>query len=199
MNPLAAAVVSAAAVILLAGGASTAFYLVRHDHHAASRHSTAAVAASKAPTEPASPAPVAAASPSPSATPSPTPTPTTAPSPSPSPSSSPPPSPGTLDILTPQPVQLQQTPGAAIYTGSFAISAAGGPVTYSISEPADKRVYYTITVDPPSGTLQSGKQQTIQVSVTQNPTLAGGGPAEVTVTSGQTSQTVTFSLVQPIQ
>jgi RNA polymerase sigma factor (sigma-70 family) len=199
-HPLTAALVSAAAVILLAGGGSTAFYLVHHDHHAATRHSTAAVAAGATPTP--SAVPSATVTPSPSATPSPTATQMAAPppslSPSPSPSSSAPPVAGTLSV-TPQTVQLQQTPGTVAYTGSFTIAAEGGPVTYAISEPADKRAYYTITVDPASGTLQPDQQQTVQVSVTQHPTLAGGGPAEVTVTSGQTAQTVTFTLVAPIQ
>jgi len=193
LRPVAVALVSGAAVILLAGGGSTAFYLVHHDHHAVTRQAAAAAIAAT---------PTPSATLAPSATPSPTATQTAAPpptlSPSPSPSSAPPVA-GTLEIVTPSPVQLQQTPGTAAYTGSFTIAAEGGPVTYTISEPADKRVYYTITVDPADGTLQPGKPQTIGVSVTVNPTLAGGGPAEVTVTSGQTSQTVTFTLVAPIQ
>jgi RNA polymerase sigma factor (sigma-70 family) len=201
LRPLAAALISAAAVILLAGGASTAFYLLRHDHHAARRPAAAAVAAT--PTPSATLAPSATVTPSPSATPSPTATQTVAPlptlSPTPPPASSAPPVAGTLDIVTPLPVQLEQTPGTAPYTGSFTIAAEGGPVTYTISEPTDKRVYYTITFNPVSGTLQPGKPQTVQVSVTVNPTLAGGGPAEVTVTSGQTAQPVTFTLGAPIQ
>ena len=197
LRPLAAALISAAAVILLAGGASTAFYLLRHDHHAARRPAAAAVAAT--PTPSATLAPPATVTPSPSATPSPTATQTVAPpptlSPTPPPASSAPPVAGTLDIVTPLPVPLQEAAVAVIYTGSFMIAAEGGPVSYTISEPAAELTLWKITFSPASGTLQPGQQQTIQVSA--DPVTTTGRSPVLTVTSGQNTQTVEFSLPSP--
>jgi RNA polymerase sigma factor (sigma-70 family) len=202
----AAALTSAAAVILLAVGGTTSFYLLRHDHDAASRrHVAAATVTSPALTEPAASASPASARPSPSASspaasPTVTPAATSAPrpSPSPSPTGSPTQSAGTIEVLTPQPVELQQTFTPA-YEGSFTITAQGGPASYTISEPAGELTDYMITTEPASGTVPAGQSQTIQVSVTTVPGIASSGNPYVTLASGQKTQTVQFTLSPPIQ
>jgi hypothetical protein len=57
-------------------------------------------------------------------------------------------------------VRLPEVPP---YTATFTLTAAGGPVTYSISVPSGEQPYLTIT--PDAGTLQAGQQQVITVTV----------------------------------
>jgi RNA polymerase sigma factor (sigma-70 family) len=80
--------------------------------------------------------------------------------PTPPPPTSPPPSPGTLMASTGA-VTLTSSGGGA-YTGTFTITAEGGPVSYSISDPAPTG---DLLISNPSGTLAVGQQMTITVSV----------------------------------
>ena len=160
----------AAAVIVLAGSGSAA-YAFKHHHSAADRHPasvTVTITAS---------ATAAAASSQPA--PSPTATPTTAPvvtPPSASPSASPSPSvsPGTLLLST----TFLRLSGQG--SGTFTVTAEGGPVTYSLTVPPG------LTVSPLTGTLTAGQQQVITVTAS---TTAGLEPA-VTVKPGDYQVTV---------
>jgi RNA polymerase sigma factor (sigma-70 family) len=146
----------AAALIVLAGSGSAA-YALKHFHTAAGRHPAAVTVTITAS------APAGEPSPTPSATPTIAPVVVTS-SPSPSPSVSP----GTLHVSpSPAAIRLPQT---GPYTGTFILTAAGGPVTYSISVPASEQPYLTIT--PPSGTLTAGQQQVVTVTVVPAPSPA---------------------------
>ncbi len=85
-------------------------------------------------------------------------------SPSPTPSHpgtpSPPASPGTL-AAAPATVRLVPDSAGNSYQGSFTVTAQGGPVTFSISDPAPAG---TLSVSPSAGTLRAG--QTVTVTVT---------------------------------
>jgi len=121
-----------------------------------------------------SPSPVRNATPSPSpsrsATPSPSPSRSATPSPSPSRSRSASPSPtphGTLKASATQ-VKLSQAAKGGRYTGSFTLTAAGGPVKFSITGavPASE-----LSSSPASGSLATGQHVTVTVSAP-----ATGGP-----------------------
>jgi RNA polymerase sigma factor (sigma-70 family) len=86
-----------------------------------------------------------------------------------SPPPSPPPSPGTLAVSAGT-VQLTQSPGGP-YTGSFTITAEGGPVSsYSILDPAPAG---DLSISPISGgTLSEGKSVTVTISVASDSGLA---------------------------
>jgi DNA-directed RNA polymerase specialized sigma24 family protein len=90
----------------------------------------------------------APARPSPSRSPSTSPSPSPSQSPSPSPSSSPPPTPGTL-LAEPTKLTLTATKGVAV-SGTFLLTALGGPVDYSIHSANTK-----VTVLPAAGRLPS--------------------------------------------
>jgi hypothetical protein len=211
-RPRAGVLILAAALILLAGGGFTTFYLVSHGNDAVSRHSVAATARRPAITRLRASAPPGAASSSPSATPGPpSPAPTSPSTSAPgtvpaaaastSPARSAPPPAASLTVVTAQPVPLQQVPTAGppvdIYTGSFAVTATGGPVNFTFSEPGSEKTYYTIGLNPASGTLDQGQQLTIAVTVTQL-TQSGGMPyVTVTYPGQQAAQTVEFSLPGP--
>jgi hypothetical protein len=53
------------------------------------------------------------------------------------------------------------------YTGTFSLTAQGGPVTYSISVPGSEQAYLSLT--PLTGTLQAGASQVITVTLIPNP------------------------------
>jgi RNA polymerase sigma factor (sigma-70 family) len=80
------------------------------------------------------------------------------------PPTSPPPSPGTL-VASPVAVTLASS-GGGPYTGTFTITAQGGAVSYSITDPAPAG---DLSISSPSGTLAAGQQITITVTVA-NPT-----------------------------
>jgi RNA polymerase sigma factor (sigma-70 family) len=117
--------------------------------------------------------PVQVVAPSPTATkttaPAPTPTKTAKPSPTPSPTQAP----GTL-TEAPSDVRMTQDPTTGTYSGTFTLTASGGPVSYSISVPSSANG--GLTVSPSSGTLKAG--QTVTVTVSQ----AGNGPPNFTTT-----------------
>jgi len=73
---------------------------------------------------------------------------------------SPPASPGTL-AAAPATVRLVPDSAGNSYQGSFTVTAQGGPVTFSISDPAPAG---TLSVSPSAGTLRAG--QTVTVTVT---------------------------------
>jgi hypothetical protein len=70
--------------------------------------------------------------------------------------------------------------GSGSYTGTFTITAVGGPVTYTISELSTEVPDMAFSIEPASGSLQAGQQATITVSI---PDLVSFTPA-VTVDPG---------------
>jgi RNA polymerase sigma factor (sigma-70 family) len=86
--------------------------------------------------------------------------------------SAPPPSPGTL-TAAPGTVRLVPDGAHNAYQGSFMLTAAGGPVSYTISDPAPAG---TLSVSPASGTLAAGQS----VTITATAPYPGGPPTFVT-------------------
>jgi RNA polymerase sigma factor (sigma-70 family) len=176
LHSRAAIFAAAAALIVLGGGGGTAAYLLSHQHHVhdkaaaavtvtitATPTAVAATAASSAAPAASSPALTqAAATSSPAASQS-------APGPSPSPTASPSPSPGTLAVSLTY-VRLTQSPLGGPYTGTFTITAEGGPVSYSISVSHAELAY--LRLSPSAGTLKSGQVEVITASITPNPNSA---------------------------
>jgi RNA polymerase sigma factor (sigma-70 family) len=98
----------------------------------------------------------------------PNPTPTTRSHSSSPPPSSPPPSPGSL-TAAPDTVTLTAD-SSGTYTGSFQITAVGGPVSgYSIEDPAPSG---DLSISPSGGSLSSGATATITMSVPPGSGLA---------------------------
>jgi len=94
--------------------------------------------------------------------------------PAPSPSQSPPPSPGTLSV----------SPGSVTVSGvsstaSFTITASGGPVSYSIVDPAPPG---DLAVSSSAGSLSAG--QSVTVSVTVSSTTGLASETDLTVSPG---------------
>jgi RNA polymerase sigma factor (sigma-70 family) len=173
-----AAILAAAAVlIVLGGGGGTTAYLLSHQHHE-HRNADATVTLTITPTASATAGPVAgtsapvasataAASVSPTSGPAPGQSaPARSPSPAASPAVSPSPSPGTLTV-SPLFVRLVQSPLGGPYTGTFTITAEGGPVSYSISLSYAELSY--LRLSPLAGTLKPGQEQEITASLTPNP------------------------------
>ena len=78
------------------------------------------------------------------------------------PPSSPPASPGTLSA-TPTAVTLTQGTSGGAYTGTFTITAVGGPVSgYSIQDPAPAG---DLSIAPAGGDLSTGGSVTVQITV----------------------------------
>jgi len=122
--------------------------------------------------------PVQVVAPSPTATktpaPAPAPTKTAKPSPTPSPTQAP----GTLKE-SPAEVQMSQNAAGGPFTGTFTLTASGGPVSYSITVPT------SLSASPMSGTLKAG--QTVTITVTGNgddeqPTTLTVNPGGIQVT-----------------
>jgi RNA polymerase sigma factor (sigma-70 family) len=122
-----------------------------------------------------SPSPTGSASKSPSPSPSPAPT-----QPAPSSSSAAAVTPGTVSV-SPSTIVL-----SLLGPATFTISASGGPVSWSISEPSS--LLGKVNVSPASGTLQAG--QTAKVSVTVN----GLASVDSTLTINPGGHTVTIVL-----
>lgn len=159
------ALTTSAAVIIVAvlgGGSALAAY--RLYPHPRPVTSPAAAAASTPP-----PAPAGVAGTTPATSPSPSPaTQAPPPPPSPTPSASPSPSvsPGTLVVSPTTPVDLsQQTPTDPndSYTGTFTLTARGGPVDpFTIDVPPAYAPYLTVT--PATGSIAAGQSVTVTVS-----------------------------------
>jgi RNA polymerase sigma factor (sigma-70 family) len=130
----------------------------------------------------ASPSPTASA-PAPGTSTSPPPGHSTSPSPAPtSTSPTPTPTPGTLSE-SPSTVRLPDAGSSATFT----LTAAGGPVTYSVTDPAGSY----LVVSPASGTLAAGQTVTITVQANPNnppPSFAN----DLTVSPGGISVTVYY-------
>jgi RNA polymerase sigma factor (sigma-70 family) len=192
--PGAAALLLAAVLIVLAGGGVTTFFLLSHRHHATDR--SAAAAGTSPATTPPAPLPSVAASPSPSAPPA-TPSPA-APSPS-APATTPPATPATLEV-TPDPVPLELVPTAGPpvggYRGQFTLTAAGGPVSFTLSQTTAEMDAYAVTVSVASGTADPGTPLTITVSVAARRT-GGSMPSIMLTYPGAAPQTIEFSLPSP--
>ncbi len=86
---------------------------------------------------------------------------------SPSPSPTPPPAPGTLTASATV-VRLSQSAQGGPYTGSFTLTAVGGPVKFSITDPVSAA---ELSVSPASGSLAAGQSVTVALSAP-----ATGGP-----------------------
>jgi hypothetical protein len=114
------------------------------------------------------------------------------PSPLPSaPTTSPPSpvSPGTLEE-TPGTVQLAQSQAGGPYSGTFALTAVGGPVTFAVAVPPGESY---LGVSPASGQLSAGQTQTVTVASTPSPD--GSPPPQesvLTVNPGDTTVTVLY-------
>jgi RNA polymerase sigma factor (sigma-70 family) len=127
------------------------------------------------------PAPGPTATPSRTPTPKPSPTRTKSPSPSPSPTVTPP----GMPQASPTQVTLQQPAAGGPYSGTFTLTAVGGPVaSFSITQPAG------LSVSPSTGSLKSGASVTITVIA------VGNGPPSfqtvLTVTPGGATITVDY-------
>ncbi len=130
-------------------------------------------------TAPASPAPsVSATATAPaSSSPSPSPSRTRTATPTPTPT----PTPGTLSA-SPTYVRMTQPATGGPYSGSFALTASGGPVTWTISLPTGTNGQACFSASPAGGTLKAGQSVTVVV------TAINGGPPQayntVTVNPG---------------
>ena len=90
--------------------------------------------------------------------------------------------------MSPLDVRLIQSPLGGSYTGTFTITAEGGPVSYSISVSSAELSY--LKLSPLAGTLKPGQEQEITASLTPNPNGARPpfsnpvtvGPGAITVT-----------------
>ena len=102
--------------------------------------------------------------------------------PSPSPSQSPPPSPGTLSV-SPGSVTLSGVPA----TASFTITASGGTVSYSITDPAPPG---DLAVSPSAGSLSAGTSVTVSVTVSSTTGLAS--ETDLTVNPGGLTVAVSY-------
>jgi len=164
---------AAAALIIAAGGGGTTAYLLGHHRHLHARVGptvtltiTAPPAATVVPAAHTSAPPVtpSATSAAPSAAPPPSSSAPTSPPPSPTPS--PTPSPGTLSV-SPTVLRLTQSASGGPYTGTFALTAVGGPVSYSISVSAAEQPY--LSLSQLTGTLDAGATQVVTATVVPNP------------------------------
>src|SRR5262249_15128571 len=125
---------------------------------ATSKRATSAPATTAPTTAPASPAPsLSSTAP---ARPSPSPSRTRSASPSPTPTPTPPP--GTLPAR-PTTIRLVQPPGGA-YTGSFVLTASGGPVHFSVTAPTGPNGQVYLSPSPASGTLKAGQSVTVVIT-----------------------------------
>jgi RNA polymerase sigma factor (sigma-70 family) len=130
-----------------------------------------------------SPAPSTSAStgppgpPSPSAPAPPSPPPSTSPPPTPTPSPSPSTTPPGLAVPAPTTVVLAQAAAGGPYSGSFTITAEGGPVDFTIggSAPAGD-----LSISPADGSLMDGESVTVTVIVLSD----GGLGFDTTLTLG---------------
>jgi RNA polymerase sigma factor (sigma-70 family) len=134
------------------------------------------------------PPPTRAPAPTPAATRSRTPTPRPSPSRSKTPSPSPSPSrsvkPGTLTV-SPTMVILRQTATGGQFSGTFTVTAVGGPVaSFSISQAPG------LSVSPPSGSLKAG--QSLTITVTADPSNPPAFQTTLTVTPGGATVTVEY-------
>jgi RNA polymerase sigma factor (sigma-70 family) len=166
-----AVIFAAAAAVILAGGGGTTAYLLSHQRHLDRRASpsvtitiTASPSATAAPVVQTSSPAVTPSATSPSAQP--TPSTSSPPASTPSPS----PSPGTLSV-SPTVLKLAQPAFGGPYSGTLTLTAAGGPVTYSISLPTAEQAY--LSVSPLTGTLKAGASASVTATVVPNP----NGPA----------------------
>jgi hypothetical protein len=68
-------------------------------------------------------------------------------------------------------ITLTQAAPGDPYTGSFTLTAVGGPVAYSISVPVSEQSYLSLT--PLTGTLDAGATSVVTATVVPSP----GGPS----------------------
>ncbi len=125
--------------------------------------------------------PTPTSTPTPARTPTPTRTPTPPPTKSPTP---PPPPPGTLVPSTTQVTLAPSATGAPPYTGTFMLTASGGPVAFTITVPQG------LTVSPSSGSLTKGQSRT--VTVTADPTNPPPFMSALTLNPGGATVTVRY-------
>jgi uncharacterized membrane protein YgcG len=215
-RPAAGALITAAIVLVLVGSLTTAVYLLGGGPHTASRGSVAA-APTPVPGQTAAPVAPAAGSPTPAKHPargaaSPRPglpssqrggatSSGSASGSSTGQSSSGPNSPGhsSSGPSSPPPAPALGLPSGVIqtepnnfgeYAGEFTLTATGGPVSYTISEPTSNEDYYVATIEPNSGTVTPGQPVTVLVyiSVTSALEFITGPALVITVNPGGTVQ-----------
>ena len=132
------------------------------------------------PPSPGSPTPAPTATRS--RTPTPTPRPTRTKTPSPSPSVTPP---GTL-AASPTTITLVQPPTGGPFSGTFTLTAVGGPVaSFSITQPQG------LTVSPAAGSLKAGASVTI--TVTADPNNPPANTSTLVLSPGSGKVTVIYS------
>jgi hypothetical protein len=191
------AVAGVAAVVLLAvigGGVVFAADIAHHSPPSASTlagppptSSSPAVAPVVAPpssSPPTSSAPATSAPPVVTTLPAPPAPPTTA-TPTPKHTTKPPPKPGTLTAST-NLVVLAQSAAGGPYTGTFTLTATGGPIPkFTITDTAPAG---DLSISPSSGSLKNGATVTVTVTVVsaanlsyQTPLTVNPGPLTVTV------------------
>ena len=184
-----------AALVLIVAGGAIAAAMLRHGgspsndaaHSAASAGPSASVPAALAPPTGSSPSP----SPTrPAASGAATPSPTKKPKPKPSatgPSSPAPPPTGTL-TETPSTVTLEPIDVAPGFSGSFVVTADGGPVTFTITVPDGSG----LTVSPLTDSLKKGGSVTVTVT-----SQAQGPTTTLTLTGGSSPSTVMIQYPAP--
>src|SRR5215469_8987355 len=139
----------AASLIIAGGGAGTTAYLLSHHHHLDRRAGPAVtVTITAQPTTTAVPAVHTSAPPPPKPSPSPT------------------PAPGTLSV-SPTVLRLAQSVLGGPYTGTFTLTAAGGPVSYDILVPAGEQIY--LSLSSVAGTIKAGGTRVVTATVVPNP------------------------------
>jgi hypothetical protein len=87
-------------------------------------------------------------------------------------------------------VVLAQAVTGGPYTGTFTLTASGGPVSFAIAVPASESY---LSVSPASGKLSAGQAQQVTVTLTPGPT--GPAPAfdnTLTVSPGGVTVTVQY-------
>lgn len=94
--------------------------------------------------------------------------------------STPPPPQGTL---TGYPTQLA-CPSKETYQCSFVITATGGTVSYTVSEPASEVPLWNIEIENPAGTLTAGQQKTIGLNMEAIDYYNQPAPVDVTLNPG---------------
>ncbi len=211
-NHLLTAGAAAALLLLLGGGALFAAHLLHHPGHpaadtlAAGSPTPSATSPVPLPTATAS-SPLPAPSPSHSAKPTVVPTlatlapppaptvsltPSPTPKPTPKPTPAPKPAPGTL-TGAPTAVRLAEATANGPYTGTFTLTAQGGPVKFTVTSQAPAG---ELTVSPATGKIAAGG--TVTVTITGPAQSPAGGQYQTTVTAaGGSGSPVVIDVTYP--
>jgi RNA polymerase sigma factor (sigma-70 family) len=110
------------------------------------------------------------------------------------PPTTPPPVPGVL-AESPSPVQLVLDPNG-LPTGTFTLTSAGGPVTYTMAVPAPLTVSVSAPAFTSSDTLPTGKTVTVTVGVAAGAQFLKSATITVTPTNS-TQPAISFTVLPP--